>query len=62
VAIGKERYIVLDMRDGMYESSKAFRHLTAVRTVHGLVQYVMTIMGLRNAVAPFQRLKNSVYE
>jgi hypothetical protein len=52
----------MDMRDGMYESSRAFRHLTAARTVHGLVQYVMMIMGLRNAVAHFQRFKNSVYE
>jgi Reverse transcriptase (RNA-dependent DNA polymerase) len=37
-------------------------HLTAVRTVMGLVQYVMMTMGLKNLAAHFQRLMNSVYE
>jgi hypothetical protein len=38
------------------------RYLTTIRTVLGLVQYVMMIMGLKNAAAHFQRLMNSVYE
>jgi Reverse transcriptase (RNA-dependent DNA polymerase) len=61
---GKELYSVMDVRDGYWNvrTKEEVICLTAVRTVHGLVQYVMMSMGLRNAAAHFQRLINSDYE
>jgi Reverse transcriptase (RNA-dependent DNA polymerase) len=60
----KKLYSVVDIREGYWNVriKEEGRYLTAVRTVHGLVQYVMMSMGLRNAAAHFQRLINSVYE
>jgi RNase H-like domain found in reverse transcriptase/Reverse transcriptase (RNA-dependent DNA polymerase) len=61
---GKKLYSIMDVRDGYWHVriKAEVRYLTAVRTVHGLVQYVMMSMGLRKAAAHFQRLINSVYE
>jgi hypothetical protein len=60
----KNFYSVMDVRDGYWNIriKPSARHLTAVRTVMGLVQYVMTTMGIKNSAAHFQRLMNSVFE
>jgi hypothetical protein len=45
----KKFYSVMDVRDGYWNIwiKPSGRHFTAVRTVMGLVQYVMTTMGLK---------------
>jgi RNase H-like domain found in reverse transcriptase/Reverse transcriptase (RNA-dependent DNA polymerase) len=57
-------YSVMDVRDGYWNVriKEEVGYLTAVRTVHGIMQYLMMSMGLRNPAAHFQRLINSVYE
>lgn len=59
----KRIFSVMDVRDGFWncQMDEASRHLTAVRTVLGLIQYRMMPMGLKNSSAHFQRLINNVY-
>jgi hypothetical protein len=54
----------MDVRDGYWKIriKPSERHLTAVRTVMGLVQYVKMTMGLENSAAHFQRLMKSAFE
>jgi hypothetical protein len=61
--LAKKRILsVVDLRDGYWNIpvKDSARHLTAVRTVHDLLQYTMMTMGLRNASAHFQRFVNAV--
>lgn len=60
----KRIFSVLDVRKGFWncELHADSRHLTAVRTVLGLVQYCMMPMGLKNASAHFQRLVNTIFK
>jgi Reverse transcriptase (RNA-dependent DNA polymerase) len=60
----KKFYSFMDVRDGYWNIriKPSARHLTAVRTVMGLVQYVMMTMGLKNSAEHFQRLMKSVFE
>jgi RNase H-like domain found in reverse transcriptase/Reverse transcriptase (RNA-dependent DNA polymerase) len=60
----KKFHSAMDVRDGYWNIriKPSALHLTAVRAVMGLVQYVMMTMGLKNSAARFQRLMNLVYE
>jgi hypothetical protein len=55
-------FTVADLRDGYWNVRIAqdSRYLTAVKTVIGLVHYTRMTMGLKNALAHFQRFVNKV--
>jgi hypothetical protein len=60
----KQIFSVVDVQDGYWNIpvKDSARHLTAVRTVHGLLKYTMMTMGLSNASAHSQRFVNAVCE
>jgi Reverse transcriptase (RNA-dependent DNA polymerase) len=59
----KQVYSVADLRDGYYNVNlrKKDRHLTAVRTILGLLEYAVMALGLKDACAFFQKVVNEVY-
>jgi len=64
-AVAKKKcFTVIDLKHGFFNIplAKRSRHLTAVRTVLGLLQYRQLPQGLKNSPATFRRIITKVLE